>query len=58
MGTNAAMTIAITMLAMASPEAMATAILRRRAIILQPKPQFMSQPSIMITMPSISMTTD
>ncbi|MEI6637649.1 MAG: hypothetical protein WCO99_13850 [Planctomycetota bacterium] len=52
------MNIAITMLAMASPEAMATAILRRRAIILQPKPQFMSQPSIMITMPSISMTTD
>ena len=58
MGTTAAMTIAITTLAMASPEDMATAIMSRRAIIWQLEPQFMSQPAIMITMPSISMTTD
>jgi hypothetical protein len=61
--TTTAMTVAITTLAMASPEAMttaitATAIMSRRAIIPQPKPRFMSQPRIMITMPSISMTTD
>lgn len=58
MDTTAAMTIAITMLAMASLEAMATAIMSRRTIISQAEPQFMSQPAIMITMPSISMTTD
>jgi hypothetical protein len=60
MGTTTAMTITITitMLAMASPEAIATAIMSRRAIISQPEPQLRSQPAIMTTMPSISMTTD
>jgi hypothetical protein len=58
MGTTIAMTIAITTLAMAFPEAMATGSMSRRAIISQPEPRFMSQPAIMITMPSISMTTD
>ena len=58
MNATTTMTIAITTLAMAFPEAMATAIMSRGAIIPQPEPRFMSRPAIMITMPSIWVATD